>query len=81
MNGPIPLPAGGKPAPTPFDLHGLKTYDLRSRPSKVFYEDLGRPLRAGATVAEWFDSLPRQLVDSLLSQLADSLPSYLVVHI
>ena len=28
----------------PFDLHGLKTYDLQSRPSKVFVDDLGRPL-------------------------------------
>jgi deoxyhypusine synthase len=45
----------------PFNLHGLKTYDLRSRPSKVFIEDLGRPLGAGATVADWLDSLPRQL--------------------
>ncbi len=26
---------------TPFDLHGLTTYDLASRPSKVFVEELG----------------------------------------
>ena len=25
----------------PFDLHGLRTYDLQSRPSKVFVTDLG----------------------------------------
>ena len=42
----------------PFDLNGLKTYDLDSRPSKVFHEDLGQPLPANATVAEWLDSLP-----------------------
>ncbi|HYT88756.1 MAG TPA: hypothetical protein VEL76_08620 [Gemmataceae bacterium] len=45
----------------PFDLHGLKTYDLNSRPSKVFIEDLGRPVAPGTTVNEWLDSLPRQL--------------------
>jgi hypothetical protein len=45
----------------PIDLHGLKTYELIARPSKVFYEDLGRPLEAGATVGDWLDSLPRQL--------------------
>ena len=28
----------------PFDLHGLKTCELASRPSKVFAEDLGTPL-------------------------------------
>lgn len=45
----------------PFDLHGLRTYDLDSRPSKVFLEDLGRPLAAGAAVEDWLDALPRQL--------------------
>ena len=28
----------------PFDLNGLKTYELASRPSKVFVEDLGQPV-------------------------------------
>src|SRR5438477_429932 len=46
---------------TPFDLHGLKTYDLASRPSKMFVAELGRPLAAGTTVADWLDSLPKQL--------------------
>ena len=55
----------------PFDLHGLKTYDLRSRPSKVFVEDLGRPLAAGATVADWLDSLPRQLAGNDLRRACD----------
>src|SRR3954469_24992164 len=45
----------------PFDLHGLKTYDLASRPSKVFVEDLGRPVGPEATVGDWLDSLPFQL--------------------
>lgn len=45
----------------PFDLHGLATYELQSRPSKVFIEDLGKPLDAGAGFADWLDSLPHQL--------------------
>jgi hypothetical protein len=45
----------------PFDLHGLRTYDLASRPSKVFHDDLGRPLPPGATFEDWLESLPRQL--------------------
>ena len=46
---------------TPFDLRGLKTYDLLSRPSKVFIDDLGRPLAAHAGIGDWIDSLPKQL--------------------
>jgi hypothetical protein len=45
----------------PFDLNGLHTYDLASRPSKVFVEELGRPLPPGATVDDWLEALPRQL--------------------
>jgi hypothetical protein len=68
-----PLPAGGTSAPAPFDLHGLKTYELKSRPSKVFYEDLGRPLPTGATVGEWLDSLPRQLAGNEVRRVRDCL--------
>jgi hypothetical protein len=57
----------------PFDLNGLKTYDLDSRPSKVFYEDLGRPAAAGATLAEWLDCLPRQLTGTGLRRVRDHL--------
>lgn len=57
----------------PFDLHGLKTYELKSRPSKVFYEDLGRPVDAGASVGEWLDSLPRQLAGNELRKVRDHL--------
>jgi hypothetical protein len=56
-----------------FDLHGLKTYELKSRPSKVFVEDLGRPLPAGASVADWLDSLPRQLGGNDLRRVGDHL--------
>ncbi len=61
------------PQPRPFDLNGLRTYDLASRPSKVFHEDLGRPLGPGATVSEWVDSLPRQLAGTQLRRVRDHL--------
>ncbi len=57
------------PALAPFDLHGLKTYELQTRPSKVFVEDLGRPLKANPNVADWLDSLPRQLAGNDLRKL------------
>src|SRR5438034_8826534 len=57
----------------PIDLHGLKTYELIARPSKVFYEDLGRPLEAGASVGDWLDSLPRQLAGNDLRNIRDHL--------
>jgi hypothetical protein len=54
-------------------LHGLKTYDLLTRPSKVFVEDLGQPVEAGATLASWLDSLPRQLAACDLRRVCDHL--------
>ena len=36
----------------PYDLNGLKTYELVSRPSKVFHDDLGRPVSPNATIGE-----------------------------
>jgi hypothetical protein len=47
----------------------LQTYDLGSRPSKVFHDDLGRPLSAGASVEDWLDSLPRQLAGNALRRV------------
>lgn len=55
----------------PFDLNGLKTYDLGSRPSKVFYEDLGQPVPVGASLADWLEALPRQLAGNDLRQVRD----------
>ena len=57
----------------PFDLQGLRTYDLRSRPSKVFVEDLGRPPATGAAVGDWLDTLPRQLAAETLRKVRDHL--------
>ena len=57
----------------PFDLHGLKTYDLQSRPSKVFVEDLGKPASAGTRIGDWLDTLPRQLAANDLRRVRDHL--------
>jgi hypothetical protein len=45
----------------PLDLNRIKTYPLRSRPSKVSVEAFARVPRGGASVQDWVDSLPRIL--------------------
>jgi hypothetical protein len=55
----------------PLDLHGLRTYSLEDRPSKVFTEDLGRPVGPDASLGDWFDSLPKQLAANQLRRLRD----------
>ena len=57
----------------PFDLHGLKTYELQCRPSKVFVEDLGQPVQPGATVSDWLESLPQLLAGKDLRRVRDHL--------
>jgi hypothetical protein len=57
----------------PIDLHGLKTYELLARPSKVFYEDLGHPVEAGASLGDWLASLPRQVAGNDLRAIRDHL--------
>jgi hypothetical protein len=73
VNGRIPSSKCGGPALPPFDLHGLKTYDLKSRPSKVFHEDLGHPVEAGTTVGDWLETLPRLLAGSDIRRVRDHL--------
>ena len=41
-----------------FDLSGVRTYPLASRTSKAHVEDFARPVTAGGSFKEWFDSLP-----------------------
>lgn len=55
----------------PFDLNGLKTYELQSRPSKVFVEDLGRPASAEGPMGDWLDTLPRSLAANDLRKVRD----------
>jgi len=57
----------------PFDLLGLRTYDLGSRPSKVFVDDLGRAAAAGAGIGDWLDALPKQLAADTLRKVCDHL--------
>lgn len=57
----------------PFDLTGLRTYELRDRPSKVFVGDLGRPAEPECSVGDWIDSLPRQLAGNNLRKVRDHL--------
>ena len=54
-----------------FDLHGLKTYDLQSRPSKSFIEDVGRPVRPDVSAGSWIDTLPRSLAANDLRRVRD----------
>jgi len=55
----------------PYDLSGLQTYDLVSRPSKVFHDDLGRPVSATASVSDWLSGLPHQLAANDLRRVCD----------
>jgi hypothetical protein len=45
-----------------FDLSAVRTYALKSRPSKVAAGEFARPIPAGATVGQLVDSLPGILV-------------------
>lgn len=68
---PCPFPTNEKAPPQPFDLHGLKTYELQTRPSKVFAEDVGKPVPAGTTVGDWLESLPKQLAGKEVRAVRD----------
>jgi deoxyhypusine synthase len=57
----------------PLGLEGVHTYPLRSRPSKVSVQDFARVARAGASVAEWVESLPRILAGRDFRGVIDAL--------
>lgn len=57
----------------PFDLTGLRTEPLGTRPSKVGVSDLGRPVDPSTPVCDWLDTLPRQLAAVELRKLRDHL--------
>src|SRR5262245_2568592 len=57
----------------PYDLSGVITYDLVSRPSKVFHDELGRPVSSATSVGAWLESLPRQLAANDLRRVSDHL--------
>lgn len=68
---PNPLP-GATPVP-PFDLTGLKTVDLRTRPSKVTIDDLGRPLAPAPAWRAYLEHLPNQLAGRSFRRLCEHL--------
>lgn len=55
----------------PFDLSGLRTYDLASRPSKVSVADLGTLANANTPIDDWLDTLPKQLATIELKKVRD----------
>src|SRR5438132_11525359 len=57
----------------PYDLSGLKSYDLTSRPSKVFHDDLGQPVTPDTTIDDWLFSLPKQLAALELRRVSSHL--------
>ena len=57
----------------PYDLAALKTYDLNSRPSKVFHDDLGQPVGENASAEDWLHSLPKQLAANAIRRVANHL--------
>jgi len=56
-----------------FDLSGIDTYPLTSRPSKVRVADFATPFVAGSGVAGWLASLPRVLAGADLVAVVEAL--------
>jgi hypothetical protein len=54
----------------PFNLSGIKTYPLESRPSKVAIDLFGRPHEKGGTVSAFLQGLPGILASRNLKDLA-----------
>ena len=57
----------------PLDFTGLQTYSIHDRFSKVTVANFARPLPAGATIAEFFESLPDQLAGRDFPEFVDRL--------
>jgi hypothetical protein len=56
-----------------FDLSGVHTYPLESRPSKVTTADFARPVPADASVSGFLDALPNLLAAADLKAVADAI--------
>src|SRR5690606_2465816 len=52
---------------------GVRTYSVRERENKVATEEFGKPLRNGASFAEYFDSLPDILAGKELRAVVDAI--------
>jgi hypothetical protein len=56
-----------------FDLSGVRTYPLRSRPSKVRTEHFARPYAKGAGVGSFLGSLPKILAAADFTEVVEAL--------
>ena len=56
-----------------FDVSGVRTYPLATRPSKARVQDFGRAVDRGATFKTWFESLPALLGASDLRRVVDAI--------
>ena len=52
-----------------FDLSGVQTYPLKSRPSKARQEDFAKPFASGGTVRSFLETLPNMLAASDLKAI------------
>ncbi|MDE3178280.1 MAG: hypothetical protein KGM47_01365 [Acidobacteriota bacterium] len=57
----------------PLKLGRVRTYPLKSRPSKVTVKDFGRPSKPGDPVNRWLDSLPHILAAESLRAVVGAL--------
>ncbi len=56
-----------------FDLSGVRTYPLASRPSKVAAPQFARPHAPGSPVSAWLDRLPKLLAAADLTAVVEAL--------
>jgi hypothetical protein len=56
-----------------FELSSVRTYPLASRESKTRAHDFARPVAAGGTFKQWFDSLPGLLGAQDLRRVVDAM--------
>jgi len=57
----------------PIDLHGVQTYSLLDRKSKVSIADFAQPWKPGGNMRRWLQSLPRILAADTLVKVAESI--------
>jgi hypothetical protein len=58
-----------------FDLSGIRTYPLKSRPSKAKVEDFAKPIAEGASVGGLLDSMPGMLAAADLKAVVRAIVS------
>lgn len=69
----LPNPSDSAEILSPFSLDQLRTVELKSRPSKVSIDDLGKPLEPSPAWLALLDSLPHQFAAVALRKLVHHL--------